>query len=657
METNIKSTSLPDSPYSEEIDLGTERYVNGLIKFIENSSTPMTIALQGEWGSGKTSLMNRLERTLCTEKSLYEGLTINTWEHSMLATPEETVYKILSQLVQRLTENDSQTNKKVKKILRKAGNVIYRGAREALKMIPGVGIVLEASNVPTQPQSADEPEESEAALSELKEILVKAVKATIEKSNKRGVIIFVDDLDRLNPPVAVEILELLKNLFCIENCIFVLAIDYEVVVKGLEPKFGKLTDKNEREFRSFFDKIIQVPFSLPVSSYRPMDYVLKSLDKIDYFKGKEKYDDDFRSSFTQIVEHSVGKNPRSIKRLINTFSLLSCISECGEEENKDFIESREGRIATFAIVAMQVCYPKIYKMLSEIPDFHKWDKTLCERMNIRLQTKNEPNQTEEEQYMEWELILEKVCESDPYLTQHHNDIKELLRLIRSNAESENETDTETNIRSIIDKSSITRVNEPPIGQSVFDNKKLIDHLHRNVIQKIKNECPEISKIKTKRNTGNGGFDVFYEDTKSMEIILRPYLKNNSKIDCEIIVPTVKRRPERLMGTSSFNEIIADAKVKSLFDIMDNCVVPLLSDDSNYFSGRTYIGQKTYFKSFSEEQEFRFKQGWLDNILSANVSYWITFENNQLYADNTEPINAITNVIIAAYRFRKAAQNL
>ena len=73
-------------------------------------------------------------------------------------------------------------------------------------------------------------------------------------------IVFVDDLDRLNPPVAVEILELLKNIFCINDCIFVLAIDYEVVVKGLEPKFGKLTDKNEREFRSFFDKIYKCRF-------------------------------------------------------------------------------------------------------------------------------------------------------------------------------------------------------------------------------------------------------------------------------------------------------------------------------------------------------------------------------------------------------------
>lgn len=49
-------------------------------------------------------------------------------------------------------------------------------------------------------------------------------------------------------PVAVEILELIKNIFEVDNCIFVLAIDYEVVVKGLIPKFGPLTEKNEENF-------------------------------------------------------------------------------------------------------------------------------------------------------------------------------------------------------------------------------------------------------------------------------------------------------------------------------------------------------------------------------------------------------------------------
>ena len=37
----------------------------------------------------------------------------------------------------------------------------------------------------------------------------------------------------------------LKNMFSIPHCVFVLAIDYQVVVKGLEDKFGPQTEANE----------------------------------------------------------------------------------------------------------------------------------------------------------------------------------------------------------------------------------------------------------------------------------------------------------------------------------------------------------------------------------------------------------------------------
>ncbi|MDE6333204.1 MAG: KAP family NTPase, partial [Muribaculaceae bacterium] len=338
MEQN-KKTSISDLPFNELCnDFGTDGYVKGLIKFIRNSSAPITIALQGEWGSGKTSLMTRLERELCAApESQFIGIEINTWEYSMMSSPEATVYKILAQLVQDLTRDDSNSKKTFKGFLRGAGNFIYRGARESLKTLPGVGgllaVGLEAANIPTQLPECDDDSET-ASLSALKKVLSEAGKKPITEAHKRGVIIFVDDLDRLNPPVAVEILELLKNIFTLDNCIFVLAIDYDVVVKGLKPKFGELTDRNEREFRSFFDKIIQVPFSLPVNNYQPMSFILKSLVDIGYIDDFDTSDPNVTSRIAEVVEASVGKNPRSIKRLINTLSLLDCIAcECSSRSN------------------------------------------------------------------------------------------------------------------------------------------------------------------------------------------------------------------------------------------------------------------------------------------------------------------------------------
>lgn len=635
------ATSISDLPFNGENDLGTTPYINGLVDFIKDSAMPITIALQGEWGSGKTSLMNTLRDNLCEKDKPFLGIHINTWEYSMMSSPEQTVYKILNHLIVELTKGIPFFRKKFKRFLRGTGNFFYRGGREALKAIPGAGIALEAMNVPSQLRLS---KSSDDSLAELKKALENAIEKRIEKINKkikrankragkesqdnkiRGVIIFVDDLDRLNPPLAVEILELLKNVFTVNKCIFILAIDYDVVVKGLEPKFGKKTDENEREFRSFFDKIIQVPFLLPINSYEIRKYVLDSLEKVKYLTTEEKDNEAGLQKFTNIVEYSVGKNPRAIKRLINTLSLLARISWQKKGENMSF----EQRVTTFAIVAIQICYRKIYEELLDRPGFNRWDEN------------------------GWKNTLSSVCESDAYLSERQDDIDNLFKLILG-AVGDNKL--EECVASIIGESSLIGINDSSIAQTneshvgSFDKKKLIGHIHDSVIQAIKNN-PEEIKIKPKRNTGNGGFDVFYENTKSMEIILHPYPKKDNKIGCEIIVPTGKRRPERLIG-KSVNEIIGDTKVKSLFDIMDKCVAPLLSDNTDYFSGRKYSGYNTYFKSFSEEQKFRFEQGWLDKHLSAGVSYWITFED----ADDTKPLQAITDVIIAAYKFRKAAQDI
>ena len=53
-------SSIIDVPrkYSEADLFGIQKYQNALVKFIRLTNTPITIALQGEWGSGKTSLMN-----------------------------------------------------------------------------------------------------------------------------------------------------------------------------------------------------------------------------------------------------------------------------------------------------------------------------------------------------------------------------------------------------------------------------------------------------------------------------------------------------------------------------------------------------------------------------------------------------------------------
>lgn len=209
----------------------------------------------------------------------------------------------------------------------------------------------------------------ESTIVQLKKEIAKLVETSLEQNpSKKGFTLYIDDLDRIDPPVAVEILELLKNIFDLKHCVFVLAIDYDVVIKGLKPKFGELTDKNEREFRSFFDKIIQLPFSMPVASYNVDTFLVEALSEIEFFSKEELADTVLAENLSEIARLSVGCNPRSLKRLTNTLSLISIINESLAKASS-LTPTTKDKTLNFALVCMQIAYPYIYNQLSEEPDF------------------------------------------------------------------------------------------------------------------------------------------------------------------------------------------------------------------------------------------------------------------------------------------------
>jgi ABC-type lipoprotein export system ATPase subunit len=62
-------TDRPAVTINEDL-FNIEKYIQGLSRFILECNTPMTIAIQGDWGSGKTSFMNMIKGET---KSLFHG--------------------------------------------------------------------------------------------------------------------------------------------------------------------------------------------------------------------------------------------------------------------------------------------------------------------------------------------------------------------------------------------------------------------------------------------------------------------------------------------------------------------------------------------------------------------------------------------------------
>ena len=341
------SLGLTDRPVGSltEESLGVKDYMEALSEFVVTCETPMTISIQADWGAGKTSMMNLVKAKLEDEK--IETIWFNTWQFSQFNMGDDLPISLLSQFAKKFDAEEKSTIKKSLNILKKSSKVL--AATVADKAISGAGGIVDAM--------FDDPSlDSSETIMVLKDELGNAVARKISSSDSDRVVIFIDDLDRLVPEKAVELLETMKLFLDIHGCVFVLAIDYNVVVKGLEKKFGVSVD--ETKGKSFFDKIIQLPFNLPVAQYDVSKYFKELL------QGKFEYREEDIETFVKLANSSVGFNPRSMKRLFNSLQLLKMVAATKKILDADSVATAyEKQRILFAILCLQTAYEPMYRFM------------------------------------------------------------------------------------------------------------------------------------------------------------------------------------------------------------------------------------------------------------------------------------------------------
>ena len=417
----------------KEDGLDISNHTKALTKFIRETDTPITIGIQGEWGSGKTSLLNQIHYGLANlkeaeikENGSYKQIWVNSWEHSLLCTPEECLIKIINQIINELIGSD---------VDKKRGEQITAGVKNVLQGALRIGGAVALGSAGKDLADGIIGENTNS-IAELKHTLAELVKDICSRESNpfQKIVVYVDDLDRIPPPDAVSILELLKNIFNINKCVFVLAIDYGVVVKGLIGKFGKPTPENEWEFRAFFDKIIQLPFMMPMGEYDIGKYVKDLLEEIEYYSVEEGGDELEDELLKELVLDSIGGNPRSIKRLVNSLALIKIFLDLNREENIEAVLGDKNQATImFALVCLQISFPEIYELLVRYPDFTSWNEETAEQLTQKKEERaenweaNSAMAFSSEDFNEvWEQCVYRICYLNPKYRPKANSISRFL---------------------------------------------------------------------------------------------------------------------------------------------------------------------------------------------------------------------------------------
>ncbi len=333
-----------------------ESYVEGLGDFVLECETPLTVAVQGNWGSGKTSIMYLLnEYLMATEK--VETIWFNTWQFSQFNMDAQISVTFLKHLVKKLRGYAAKSS---------AGGRIDEIGKKLFKFTTDVatGVISNhfGSDIGTAAKNLagiDAEKDLSDEILDLKENFQQIINEVTKNGEKR-VVIFVDDLDRLQPIHAIELLEVLKIFVDCENCIFVLAIDTSVVFQGIKAKYG---DISSEKAQSFFDKIIQLPFNMPTANYKleTMIFDMFSLD-MDNMSGQEIRE------YIELIKMTSDGNPRSIKRIANYYRLTDRVAN--RRHIYDDITEQERvffKKILLAFSCIELRYPKIYEhILSRI---------------------------------------------------------------------------------------------------------------------------------------------------------------------------------------------------------------------------------------------------------------------------------------------------
>jgi len=357
-----KLTILTDQPLkpAEAYDADTFnfRYKLGpLFDILRHSrtKTPMAILISGDWGTGKTSAMKWLQGLLekWNETTGKRDVKIRPiWFYPWKYDNKEDVRRCLiaEVIINATYVRDPQTKKlkvnptKLKQGVKKLGLFAAKAAVDlvsAVKIgVPGFAEVDGNALEKIVEDFKDAAHPEKVYLQEYERVLENWVTKSLGKNER--MVIFIDDLDRCMPDIGLQVLEALKLYLNIPNLIFVLGVDKEVVEKLVVEHYRKLglvkaeeKDKSkteeklqseqenthckqdEEKAKQYLSKMFQVEVTLDPSEQQVSDFLAKQLKELTYWD-KEYLSTDEQKLFRELVLDFAGRNPREVKRLLNS---------------------------------------------------------------------------------------------------------------------------------------------------------------------------------------------------------------------------------------------------------------------------------------------------------------------------------------------------
>ncbi|TVT51706.1 response regulator [Amycolatopsis rhizosphaerae] len=298
-------------------------------------TAPFTLAIDAGWGMGKSSLLRQLAKVFEADPAV-STVWFNAWTSEKASAVEGLIKSVL------LSFDRNVIRRSVRGVLRRTHVV---GALRATALVTssflGLRQVVDAVWAALAVDAKSRNEIRDVVRSMAEAWLAKGGSAT----GRRLLVVFIDDLDRCSDERIVEVCEAIKLYLDVPGLVFVLACDQAVLWQAVGRSTGNETVTAGLRY---LEKIIQINYPIPP----PSSSLTRRL--VDGYVVRSGTAHLFDDAMKKMLIERTGRNPRRIKRVINSFVLEHHL-------NRAWDELGAGNLVK--IILLQHFYPQFYGML------------------------------------------------------------------------------------------------------------------------------------------------------------------------------------------------------------------------------------------------------------------------------------------------------
>ncbi|MFF7264518.1 P-loop NTPase fold protein [Streptomyces sp. NPDC008159] len=344
---------LTDNPVSSPDDDSFRfgPYVDVLHNAVEQATPlPLTVGVFGSWGAGKSSFLQLWQRRF--EATQTKTIWFNPWKYDRKV---EVWAALLHTILSEMEKGEDTLKEKAKKLAKAATWLSVRAGLGAAAAL-GTGGVIKGEQVDQMLQDlAQEDSEQYRQVNRFEFDFADAVRDFVGEDGR--LVVFVDDLDRCTPESAMTVLESLKLFLAQSQCVFVLALDLDVLAAVATNKFDEALKGAPSDVVSgmaYLDKIVQLPFFLPDVGFDTLQEAFKPYVS-------ELADDPF---FWELLRRGLGVNPRRLKRYINVFNMALAVFQA----HGTLALSREFRLQLAVLLIIRTRHRAFFHALTSEPE-------------------------------------------------------------------------------------------------------------------------------------------------------------------------------------------------------------------------------------------------------------------------------------------------